>query len=249
VSDPIIPFEALEGVMKKAFLEQAIAPGLFWDALLKANLYVPLAADREMKDPDDIPMLLGVDPDGKHVVWLFTSPGVMLEYTEQQLPYKAFLSTFILSTFRETDRDVVLIGPEGLTLKLHPELVDSLSEGRVPEVTEEQIRHVPKDQPVLVGAPSEESVELESRFIELFESLPDVLEASFVTVAEEGGDPRLLLGLRLTDTSRAHLKVIAQQVAKAAEGILDKGQSMDITLIDGSLKGAFEKWGKFFYKK
>jgi hypothetical protein len=75
------------------------------------------------------------------------------------------------------------------------------------------------------------------------------VEVEVVVVVEEGGDPRLLLGLRLTDTSRAHLKVIAQQVAKAAEGILDKGQSMDITLIDGSLKGAFEKWGKFFYKK
>jgi hypothetical protein len=42
---------------------------------------------------------------------------------------------------------------------------------------------------------------------------------------------------------------VAEVVAKAAEGILDKGSTMDITLMNGSLKDAFAKWGKPFFKR
>ena len=243
--------------MTKAFLEGAIQPGLFWDALLKSNLYVPVADGAETQGEDkgdtdfkDVPMRLGVDSQGRRVVWLFTSPDVMVEYTEQELPFFGMNAVALFQRLRDSEHDIVLIGPEGLTLKLHPKLIRTLAEGQVPEIPNEEIRDIPKNAPVQVGAPDETSSEaLGQRFTGLFEDLPEVREATFIQIFDEPNGSRLLLGLRLTENNRERLRIIAGLVAKAAEGIMDKNTMMDITLIDGSLKKAFEKWGKTFFKR
>ncbi len=247
MNDPKIPFEALEGLMRKAFIEQSVNPGLFWDALLNSHLTVPLAKDADENDKQ-IPILLGQDSKGGHVVWLFTSVDAMVEYVEQDLKYMTMPAPKILDRLRESTHEIVLIGPDGITLNLHPELVASLADGRVPEQPVEEVRNIPKDTSVYVGKPEDDVVALESRFIELFNDLPTVTEACFIQIADDAGS-RLLLGLKLLDESRENFKSVASQVAKAAEGVLEKGKTMDITLINRSLKDAFEKWGEPFYRK
>jgi hypothetical protein len=125
-----IPFEALEGLMRKAFIEGEAEPGLFWDAFLKANLYVPVSTGGETgykpgpqkaEGLEEFPVLLGVDSSGNHVLWLFTSPHVMSDYTERDLAYLELPAPTILSNLIDSDYEVVLIGPERLTLSLHPD--------------------------------------------------------------------------------------------------------------------------------
>lgn len=254
MSDQIIPPEALEGLMKKAFTEGAFSPGLFWDALLNSNLYVPVTEEIEEETEDgsskteDIPILLGVDADGRQVIWLFTSPKAMFEYTEQELTFRSVLSPRIFGSLTESKYQIVLIGPEGLTLSLHPELVRSLAERKVPDVTDESIRHIPKDAQVFVGKPSEDVSILEKKLAELFASMDNVLEGCFIQISYDGA-PRLLLGLRLGKESKDNLRVVAEAVAKASEGVLDRGKEMDITFMNLSLKNAFAKWGVPFYKR
>lgn len=232
--------------MTKAFLEGTVAAGLFWDALLKCHLYVPVAVNARGAEEDEIPMLLGVGANGELVVWLFTSPEIMASYTERELTFKAVNARSLFASVADSEHEVVLIGPDGLTLSLHPDLIATLADGKVPEAPEEEIRTVPKDTTVSVGAPSDDSLDLEERFREVFSTMPEVIEAAFVQVGDDAGS-RLLLGLRLEDQTEDGLRDVAGVVAKTAEGILEKGKTMDITLIDRSLKGAFEKWGKFFY--
>src|ERR1044071_189180 len=223
MSSPLIPTEALEGLMKKAFVDQEAPAGLFWDALLKANLYTPLVkgteprAATEEDEMEEYPLLLGVDANGENVIWLFTSPAVMTGYIEQELPYLELGSQKMFSKLQEVEYEVVLIGPNGLTLGLHPQLIKTLSEGKVPEGSDQKIRHIPKDAEVFVGAPSENTKELEDRFIDLFKKIPGVQEASFVQISDDAGS-RLLLGLKLEKESREELKIVAQRVAEAAEG-------------------------------
>jgi len=257
MSQPLIPISAVEGLMKKAFLEKAVAPGLFWDALLKANLYVPLSKEieqgqveelKEAPEGEELPMVLGLDADNKNVVWLFTSPAVLNDYIEQKLPTLELPATKVFSRMQTITYEVVLIGPDGLTLSLHPELIKTLAEGKSPDSGDQAVRYVPKEAQVYVGAPKEMTGALETKFSALFKTLPNVLEASFIQIADEAGS-RLLLGLRLQDESRENLKHVTELVAKAAEGSLEKGKSMDITFIGGSLKEAFKKWGKSFYLK
>ena len=245
---PLIPPEALEGLMLKAFQEEAVNPGLFWDAFLNAHLVVPLAGVKPPEDDSQIPLLLGVDPEGKSVVWIFTSSQAMVEYIEKDLRFLTMPSKDLLKRLEGNKHDIVLIGPDGLTLHLHPELVTSLAEGRVPEQPAEEIRHIPKDTQVAVGKPVDDPSKLESRFRELFLSHPEVLEGCFIQISDDNGS-RLLLGIRLADESNEEFKRIAGLIAKAAEGTLEKGKTMDITLIGRSMKGAFEKWGTPFYKK
>jgi SseB protein C-terminal domain/SseB protein N-terminal domain len=246
---PIIPVEALEGVMTKAFVDKSVAPGLFWDALLKANLYTPISEDAgEIDESREFPMLLGVDDHGKNVVWFFTSPAAMVDYTGQTLRYVELPSSSMMANVRESEHEVFLIGPGALTLGLHPDLIDSLAEGKVPDLNQEDIRHIPKDAQVYVGAPTDNTTDLIKCFTTLFESTPNVTEAAFMQVADDSGS-RLLLGISLKSETRDELKLIAQQVAEAAQGVLEKGKTMDITLINGSLKDAFDKWGVFFYKQ
>lgn len=247
MKDPLIPAAALEGLMKKAFQEQAVNPGLFWDALLNAHLVVPLAAEREEKE-GQIPILLGVDSEGNHVVWLFTSSQAMVEYIERDQRFLVMPSRDLFNQLQNNEHEIVLIGPDGLTLNMHPDLIASLAEGRVPEQPQEEIRNIPKDTSVMVGSPSEDTSALESKFKELFANVPDVLEACFIQIADDSGS-RLLLGVRLTDESKDRFKQVAGLVAKAAEGVLEPGKTMDITLLDRSMKGAFEKWGKSFFKR
>ena len=239
--------------MKKSFVDQEVPTGLFWDALLKANLYAPLvkgtpsrtaAEDEEM---DEYPLLLGVDSAGANVIWLFTSPDVMVAYIEQDLPFLELASQNMFSKLLESEYDVVLIGHEGLTLGLHPELIKTLSEGKVPETGDQKVKFVPKDAEVFIGAPKDETAVLEEKFVELFKNLPQVMEAGFVQIADDAGS-RLLLGLKLENESREVLKGIAQKLATCAEGVLEKGNTMDITLMSGSLNEGFKKWGKVFYK-
>lgn len=248
MKDPLIPAEALEGLMKKAFQEQTVNPGLFWDALVNAHLVVPLAQSLAEDDDRQIPMLLGVDPEGKNVVWLFTSAPAMVEYIEKDLRYLTMPAKELLNRLSDSKHDIVLIGPDGITLNLHPELVASLGEGRVPEQPVEEVRHIPKDTTVSVGPPIDDASKLETRFTELFRAHSEVLEARFIQISDDAGS-RLLLGLRLTDQSQDAFRKIAQLVAKAAEGVLEKGKTMDITLLDRSLKDAFEKFGSAFYLK
>ena len=121
---------------------------------------------------------------------------------------------------------------------------------------------VPKEAQLFVGPPTEECIPFETRFTDLFVTIPEVLEASFIQIADDSrmsdsdvstDDPlsnsRFLLGLRLEPETRDVFQRVAQQVARSAEGILTKGKSMDITLMNGSLKEAFEKYGKKFYVK
>jgi len=249
MTDPVIPAKAVEGLMLKAFIEQTVASGLFWDALLKCHLFVPIS-DRpsESESDEEIPVLLGVGSGGELVVWLFTSPEVMEAYTERKLAYREVPAQSLLASVSDSEHDVVLIGPDGLTLSLHPDLIATLAEGKVPEPTDEQIKTIPKQAQIHVGPPSVETKPLEERFKTIFEGMPQVLEATFLQVADDAG-PRLLLGLRLKNGDEDGLREVASVVARAAEGILEKGKTMDITLIDRSLKAAFEKWGKPFYKR
>lgn len=235
--------------MVKAFVEQTVAAGLFWDALLKCNLFVPVSDKTDPSAGDDeIPVLLGVGSGGELVIWLFTSVDAMNSYTERTLSYREVSARTLLASVSDSDHDVVLIGPDGLTLSLHPDLITTLADGKVPEPADEQIKTVAKQAQIYVGPPSMETKQLEERFTTLFESMPHVLEATFLQVSDDAG-PRLLLGLRLKEATENALRDVAGFVARAAEGILDKGQTMDITLIDRSLKSAFEKWGKPFFKR
>lgn len=254
MSDQIIPPEALEGLMKKAFNEGAFAPGLFWDALLNSHLYIPITDEEDGESgeaserAEEIPLLLGVDADGRQVIWLFTSPKSMFEYTEQDLKFRSILAPRLFGSLLETKYQIVLIGPEALTLSLHPDLVRSLSERKVPEVSEGDIRHMPKDAQVFVGKPSEDITNLEKKLTELFAGMPNVMEACFIQISYDGA-PRLLLGLKLIEESKENLRRVAEAVAKASEGVLERGKEMDITLMNLSLKNAFAKWGVSFYKK
>ena len=234
--------------MTRAFVDESVAAGLFWDALLKCQLYVPVSERATGAEEDEIPMLLGVGGGGELVVWLFTSPEVMAAYTERQLTYRAVAARTLFANVADSEHEVVLIGPDGLTLSLHPDLIATLAEGKVPEAPEQELKMVSKQAQINVGAPSLESGALESTFRDLFATLPQVAEASYIQVADDAG-PRLLLGLRLDDPSEDRLREVAGLVARAAEGVLDKGKTMDITLIDRSLKGAFEKYGKVFYRR
>lgn len=248
MTDALIPPKAVEGLMTKAFVDETVAAGLFWDALLKCNLYVPVSERAVGAEEDEIPMLLGVGGGGELVVWLFTSPEVMASYTERQLTFRDVPARTLFASVSDSEHEVVLIGPDGLTLSLHPDLIATLADGKVPEAPEEEMKMVSKQAAINVGAPSLNSETLEARFRELFEKLPQVAQASFIQVADDAG-PRLLLGLRLDDQTEDRLREVAALVAKAAEGVLEKGKTMDITLIDRSLKGAFEKWGKVFYTR
>lgn len=246
MKDPLIPTEALEGLMQKVFGEQAVSPGLFWDALLNAHLVVPMAKTETVEE-DQLPLLLGVDSEGRHIIWIFTSVPTMLAYVEMDVRYLIMPARELFSKLRGNSHEIFLIGPEGVTLELHPEFVVSLSEGRVPEPPSEEIRHIPKDTTVKVGKATDDASKLETHFRKLFLDLPEVLEACFIQIADDAGS-RLLLGLRLTDESPEAFKIIASLVAKASEGILEKGKTMDITLINRSLKAAFEKYGESFFK-
>lgn len=246
-----IPSDAIEGLMKKAFIDEQIGPELFWDALLNAELTVPVAEDVESSNPGQFPMLLGQDADGEDVIWLFTSPATMKAYTEQDLKFIELAATTVFSKIRSLEHEVLLIGPQSLTLSMHPDLIDSLAEGKVPDfqLNTGEIVEGPETKNVLqVSSPLDETDELEESFIKVFEELPQVLEAAFVQVVDRIGS-RLLLGLKMETESRDALRNVAEHVAKAAEGVLKKGKSMDITLMNGSLKEAFEKWGKVFYLK
>jgi hypothetical protein len=251
----LIPPSALEGLMKKTFVEQGTSAGLFWDALLKANLYAPLVKGTEpahwesdTEDLDDYPLLLGSDSEGKNIVWLFTSPSALKAYIEDDLPSLELPARQLFGKVSDIDYDIVLIGPEGITLGLHPELIQNLAEGKVPEGGDQKIRFVPKDTKVSVTVPTEDTTVLEGAFTTLFRSLPQVLEACFVEITDDLGT-RLLLGLRLEAETRDALRKMAESITRAAEGVLDKGKTMDITLMNGTLKPAFDKYGKVFYKK
>lgn len=248
MKDPLIPFEALEGLMRKAFQEQTVNPGLFWDAFLNSHLVVPLSGKAPVEDDGKIPMLLGQDSEGKNVVWVFTSSHAMVEYIERDLRYLTMPAKELMKRLEGNAHDVVLIGPDGITLNLHPDLIASLAEGKVPEQPAEEVRNIPKNTTVSVGEAGEDAHPLETRFRALFLRHPEVLEATFIQIADDSG-ARLLLGLRLENESREELKRIAGLVAQAAEGILEKGKTMDITLLDRSMKDAFEKWGTPFYRK
>jgi hypothetical protein len=247
---PRIPANALEGLMKKAFREQTVNPGLFWDALLNANLISPLAGgpagEAESPDPKSLPLLLGEGEDGERVVWLFTSPEAMFDYTERELRYVTMASRDLLKVVLQSKNNIVLIGPDGMTLNLHRTLVTSLSEGKVPTEPAEEIRTVPKEATIYVGPRADDASVLEARFRNLFANHPEVLVADFVQIRDDAGS-RLLLGLKLEDESRAAFQAIAALIAKAAEGALPPSKTIDITLISGSLKGAFEKFGHPFY--
>lgn len=252
----LIPHDALEGLMRKAFLEGVVEPGLFWDAFLKANLYVPISTGEGGFKPgpqkaeglEEFPVLLGVDSSGSHVLWLFTSPTVMTDYTERDLAYLELPSGTILTNLRDSEYEVVLIGPERLTLSLHPDLIESLADGKVPEPADQEMKLVSKKSQVQVGAVDDDTGPLEGRFKTLFENDDSVREAVFIKITDDSG-PRLLLGLKLTDESKQNFRRVAGLIAKASEGVLEKGKTMDITLIGGSLKDAFEKFGKPFFKR
>jgi hypothetical protein len=250
MSETVIPSKAVEGLMVKAFIEQTAASGLFWDALLKCHLYVPVSDKPEDATGDDeIPVLLGVGSGGELVVWIFTSPETMEAYTDRKLAYREVPAQTLLASVSDSEHDVVLIGPDGLTLSLHPDLIATLADGRVPEPADEQVKTIAKQAQIFVGPPSVETKPLEEKFRSIFESMPNVQEATFLQVADDAG-PRLLLGLRLKNGDENGLREVAAVVARAAEGILEKGKTMDVTLIDRSLKAAFEKWGKpFFIRK
>jgi hypothetical protein len=171
----------------------------------------------------------------------------MIDYTEQDLRYITMASGDLLKIVLQSKNNIVLIGPESLTLKLHRDLVSELSEGRVPTEPVEQVKTVPKESMIYVGPRSDDASVLEARFRNLFAAHPEVLEAGFVQIRDDSGS-RLLLGLKLEDESRAAFQAIAALVAKAAEGALPPSKTMDITLTSGSLKEAFEKFGHPFYK-
>lgn len=254
MSDHAIPSDAIEGLLKKVFIDQTVDTGLFWDALLNSRLYVPIAKpDNESLDVsseglEEFPMLLGVDEEGVNVVWIFTSPTAMTDYTGQDLRYLEISAKTLLTNLRGNEHDVVLIGPGGVVLSLHPDLIESLADGRVPEKTDQDIRYISKNTKIFAGPPPKECEAFEEPFRRVFMEHPEVAEAQFLEIRDATGT-RLLLGLRLEDENREKLKTIAVLIGKAAEGVLERGKTMDITLINGSLKEAFEKHGKTFYKK
>ncbi len=172
----------------------------------------------------------------------------MADYTERDLAYLELPVTTVLSNVRDSDYEVVLIGPERLTLSLDPQLIDSLADGKVPEPAEQEMKFISKKSQVQVGAPVDDTKALEERFAQLFDDEPTVVEAVFIQISDEGG-ARLLLGLHLTDESKPNFRRVAGLIAKASEGVLEKGKTMDITLIGGSLKDAFDKFGKPFFKR
>lgn len=252
MSKPLIPPEALEGLFRKAFLDRTLQPGLFWEGLLKSDLYVPVSELVEPPEDDadstELPVVLGQDEGGKRVAWLFTSPNAMIEYMEKEFPVLAMAAPKLLGRVLDFNVDIVLIGPDGIVLRLHPELVRGLADGRAPDGLEEEERTIPKEAQVYVGRPSEDTTALETRFAELFRELPLVLEAQFLQISDESG-PRLVMGLKLSDDSHDSLRQVGELIAKAAQGVLDKGKQMEVTLINRSLKGAFDKWGRTFFKR
>ncbi|MFN0117016.1 MAG: SseB family protein [Elusimicrobiota bacterium] len=251
-SESLIPSEALEGLMKKAFIENAAPPGLFWDALIKAKLFVPIDSKEKIQHnddlPDRLPMRLGLDSKGQYIAWAFTSPQAMVSYTESDMTFLGMPAQLLLKRLQFLEFDMVLIGPEGLTLGLDSKLVDNLIKGEVPEAPISEIRNIPQDAQMLVGAPTISTEMLEKKLLTLFLELKEVVAASFLQIQDDKGD-RLLLGLTLSDESKDDLRRVASYVAGAAEGVLEKGNSIDITLINGSLKAAFEKYGKNFFKR
>jgi len=248
MSDSKIPIEALEGLMRKVFVERSIPPDLFWDAALKADLYVPLSQRSEQEEDKSIQ--LGVDSKGQNILWVFTSPNVLHEYTERYFTCYGLVGQEMFKKIKDIPHPVILIGPEGITLSLDAKLIQSLADGKVPVLKEKDAEPLTQTLRLKVTRAAEEELKpLEDRFVPLFQALTEVLAASFIKVEDENSGARLLLGLRLETNNRDSLKRIATEVAKAAEGVLDQGKTMDITLIDGSLKDAFEKWGKTFYKK
>ncbi|OVE77161.1 hypothetical protein BVX98_03375 [bacterium F11] len=255
MSEASIPTDALEGLMRKVFLEKKVEPGLFWDAILKAPLFVPLADSDKQESGSYIEhgerqwaVQLGIDSKGRNIFWLFTSPAVMTVYTERKFSHLSLSGQDMFDRIKEITHEIILVGPDDITLSLDLKLVQSLASGKVPQPNEGIIRHMQKDAQVSVGNPSEETEQLEERFIKLFEEHPEVEQASFVQISDETGS-RLLLGLRMKEENRDTLRTMASYIAKAAEGILERGKTIDITFISGSLKGAFEKWGKNFYRK
>lgn len=239
--------------MKKVFQEQSVQPGLFWDAVLKADLVLPLTRPFEedmaqSNGMEDMPVQLGLDSSGKRILWIFTSVSALEEYTEKSLPCYKCNGKEMFERIKETGLETVLIGPDRITLGLDDKLVDSLAEGTVPQPPAESERVLTKETKLMVSRPSDSTAELEETFSDLFKSMPDVLEAAFLQVSDETGS-RLLLGLRLESESRDDLKRVAMRVAKAAEGVMEPGKTMDVTLIGGSLNEAFQKWGKTFYRK
>lgn len=257
MTESAIPSQALEGLMKKVFVEGGVAPGLFWDAALKAILSVPLADRKEGDeggqaaeggDLADMPIQLGQDAKGRNVLWIFTSKDTMKSYTGRTFESIDLPGQELFDRIQDTQFEVVLIGPGNLTLNLDMRLVQSLAKGVVPQAPEEDVRKVPRDAKVKVGRVNEDTTALEERFVSIFEDLPEVEEASFMQIEDDTG-PRMLLGLKLEEESRAHLQRIAGHIAKAAEGVLAPGKTMDVTLISGSLREAFQKYGNTFYKK
>ncbi len=250
----LIPSEALEGLMKKVFVDTSLDIGLFWDAILRAHLYIPVSSAPESQgepdfDPEklpEIPVVLGRDSKGSDVLWLFTSPRVIVEYTEKDLPYLEFSAVKIFSSIKTLKYPIVLIGPNQVTLELDDALVRTLAEGKSPEPGEENIRYIPKDTQVMVGPATDEKAALEKKFFEFFQKLPEVLEAAFIQVSDDTGS-RLLLGVKLSVESKEEFRRVAHLIATAAEGLLEKGKTMDITLMSGTLKDAFEKFGSYFY--
>lgn len=242
--------------MKKVFLESSLDPGLFWDGLLNAHLYVPLAdhargfkkTHKEIESFDSVPVLLGVDSKGENILWIFTSPEVMVDYTEKNLTYIEVPAQKMMSLVKDASHEVILIGPERITLNLDPRLMNSLSLGKVPEPPKEEIKYIPKESGLQVRSPIIETGPLEEKFKILFENVPEVLEATFVQIADASGE-RLLLGIKLENESKESFRLVAQLIARAAEGVLEKGKTIDITLIRGSLEKAFEKYGEAFYEK
>jgi hypothetical protein len=179
-----IPHEALEGLMRKAFIEGEAEPGLFWDAFLKANLCVPISTGGESgfkpgpqkaEGLEEFPVLLGVDSSGNHVLWLFTSPHVMADYTERDLAYLELPAATVMANVRDSDYEIVLIGPARLTLSLHPDLVNSLADGKVPEPAEQDMKLVSKSAKVEVSELKEGGDKLAARFSDVFENEPLIL--------------------------------------------------------------------------
>jgi len=189
MSDANIPIKALEGLMKKVFVDMSLQPGLFWDAALKSNLYLPLA--RPIKEADeggDLPIQLGLDNQGKSVLWIFTSPQAMTDYTEKDFSYFKLPGKKMFERIKKTKHEIILIGPEGITLNLDSGLVTSLAEGKVPQPPEENVRNIPKDTKVKVGRAIDNTEELEDKFSVLFDEMEEVEEASFIQVEDDRGN-------------------------------------------------------------
>ena len=255
MSEAKIPIEALEGLMKKVFLDKKVEPGLFWDAVLKSNLYIPLSNPDKAESGSLIthnekkwPVQMGLDAKGNSILWLFTSPDIMFEYTEEQFSHLELEGQNMFSKIKDIEFEVILIGPEQITLSLAPPLIQTLAEGKTPSLPEETYRNIAKDAKVNVGKPVDNTKALEKEFSKIFKKNAEISEALFMQISDDAGS-RLLLGLKMKEENRDQLRRIAGLVAKAAEGVLEPGKTMDVTFVNGSLKDAFAKWGKSFYKK